>query len=243
MIIFTGPRLELAVSLIQRMKSFFKPLGVTFDSKETVIELNSVRIEAFPSYHAATARGLPNVSFIFVDEFSFVPDREANEIMDIMLRYVPKSNPYLVAVSTPNRPGDAMFNLLKEPFETSPFKKLYLDYTYGVGKIYTQQEIDKIKTSRSFPREYCLQFVGVEGNGFNQQSIDKAVELGKRYEQPIQPNFNFNFNLKPNIPTVIGLDPAFGSSKFAIVITQYVNNDTIVVTHSEEIERKLYRCY
>jgi hypothetical protein len=76
----------------------------------------------------------------------------------------------------------------------------------------------------------------VEGNLFKPESIDKAVELGKKYDdKPI--------TITPNVPTVIGLDPAFGSSKFAIVITQYVNNDTIVVTHSEEIERKLYRCY
>src|SRR5215216_3204716 len=109
MIIITGPRLELAVSLIQRMKNLFKPLGITFTDKETVLNLNGTRIEAFPSHHCATARGLPNVSFVFVDEASFIPDREASEVMDIMLRYVPKSDPYLVAVSTPNKPGDMMF--------------------------------------------------------------------------------------------------------------------------------------
>lgn len=130
--------------------------------------------------------------------------------MDIMLRYVPKSNPYLVVVSTPNKPEDMMFKIMKEPFETSPFKKLYLDYSYGIGKIYSQEDIDKIKNSRSFPCEYCLQFTGLEGNVFSQLSIDKAIELGKKYEDK---------HALYNVPTVIGLDPAFGSSNFAIVVT------------------------
>jgi hypothetical protein len=77
------------------MKDFFKPFGITFTDEETVLNLNGVRIEAFPSHHAATARGLPNVSFIFVDEASFIPDREASEVYDILLRYIPKADPYL----------------------------------------------------------------------------------------------------------------------------------------------------
>lgn len=41
MCIVTGPRIELAITLIDRMKGLFLPrLGLTFDTKETVIELN-----------------------------------------------------------------------------------------------------------------------------------------------------------------------------------------------------------
>ena len=35
-----------------------KGLTATFDTKETVIELNNVKIEAFPSHHLDTMRGL-----------------------------------------------------------------------------------------------------------------------------------------------------------------------------------------
>lgn len=129
-VIFTGPRLELAVSLMNRLKDLFKPHNITFTDKETVLNLNGVRIEAFPSHHADSARGLPNISIIFADEFSFFPDHEIDNIMDIMLRNVPKSNPYLLVVSTPQKPDDAMDRLLKEPVEVSPFKKIPLDWTY-----------------------------------------------------------------------------------------------------------------
>ncbi len=64
--IVTGPRIDLAIALIDRMKKLFlisKGLTV-FDSKETVVELNGVKIEAFPSHHLDAMRGLPNVSFM-----------------------------------------------------------------------------------------------------------------------------------------------------------------------------------
>jgi late competence protein required for DNA uptake (superfamily II DNA/RNA helicase) len=53
MCIVTGPRIDLAIALIDRMKKLFSSnrsnsKGITvFDTKETVIELNGVTIEAF----------------------------------------------------------------------------------------------------------------------------------------------------------------------------------------------------
>ena len=65
MCIVTGPRIDLAIALIDRMKRLFAGKGlITFDTKETVIELNGVKIEAFPSHHLDAMRGSPNVSFI-----------------------------------------------------------------------------------------------------------------------------------------------------------------------------------
>jgi hypothetical protein len=47
MVIVTGPNQELAIKLIKRMKALFEPkLGITFDNKETVLELNGCVIEA-----------------------------------------------------------------------------------------------------------------------------------------------------------------------------------------------------
>jgi hypothetical protein len=47
MVIVTGPNELLAINLIKRMKKLFQDkLDVTFDSKETVLELNGCSIEA-----------------------------------------------------------------------------------------------------------------------------------------------------------------------------------------------------
>jgi len=77
MCIVTGLRIDLAIALIDRMKKLFsssKGIAATaFNSKETVLELNGVKIEAFPSYHIDAMRGLPNVSLILLDEADFFP--------------------------------------------------------------------------------------------------------------------------------------------------------------------------
>src|SRR6188472_2884009 len=76
MCIVTGPRIDLAIVLIDRMKKLFasrKGIATTFDTKETEVELNGVNIEAFPSHHLDAMRGLPNVSFRLLDEADFFP--------------------------------------------------------------------------------------------------------------------------------------------------------------------------
>ena len=64
-------------------------------------------------------------------------------------------------VSTPNNPNGLFEKIEKEPFDTCIYKKVFLDYTYGVGKIYTKQEIDNARMSPSFPREYELRYIGL----------------------------------------------------------------------------------
>src|SRR5690242_1727249 len=103
--IVTGPRIDLAIALIDRMKRLLTKKGlVTFDTKETVIELNGVKIEAFPSHHLNAMRGLSNVSFILLDEADFFPPGQQQDARDVSERYIAKSNPYIVMVSTPNSP-------------------------------------------------------------------------------------------------------------------------------------------
>lgn len=51
MCIVTGPRIGLAITLIDRINKLFADnCQITFDGKETVIKLNDVHIEAYPSH-------------------------------------------------------------------------------------------------------------------------------------------------------------------------------------------------
>jgi hypothetical protein len=62
MCIVTGPNIDIAIKLIKRMKGLFEPkLGVTFDTKETVLELNGCTIEAYPSNHIDAYRALTDL--------------------------------------------------------------------------------------------------------------------------------------------------------------------------------------
>jgi hypothetical protein len=68
------------------MKKLF--VESTFDTKETVIELNNVKIEAFPSHHLDAMRGLQNVSFILLDEADFFPPGQQQDARDVSERYI-----------------------------------------------------------------------------------------------------------------------------------------------------------
>jgi hypothetical protein len=161
MCIVTGPRIDLAIALIDRMKRLFAGKGlITFDTKETVIELNNVKIEAFPSHHLDAMRGLPNVSFILLDEADFFPPGQQQDARDVSERYIAKSNPYIVMVSTPNAPDGLFERIEKESEDACLYKRIFLDYTYGVSKIYTADEIERAKQSPSFEREYNLKYLG-----------------------------------------------------------------------------------
>ena len=126
MCIVTGPRIDLAIALIDRMKKLFAAAGndatnastVIFDTKETVLELNGVKIEAFPSHHLDAMRGLPTVSFILLDEVDFFPPGQQQDARDVSERYIAKSNPYIIMVSTPNAPEGLFERIEKESKDT-----------------------------------------------------------------------------------------------------------------------------
>lgn len=72
MVMVTGPNQDIAIKLIKRMKGLFERHGITFDSKETVIELNGCSIEAYPSKHIDAFRSLTSPKFILIDEGDFL---------------------------------------------------------------------------------------------------------------------------------------------------------------------------
>ena len=103
-----------------------------------------------------------------------------------------------------------------------------MDYTYGIGKIYTREEIAKAKKSPSFGREYDLQYLGLIGNTFHTADIERAIQLGKKYK------INNTFAQK-----AMGIDTGFGSSPFGIVIIQF-SDGVLQVLYADEFERPRY---
>jgi hypothetical protein len=130
-------------------------------------------------------------------------------------------------VSTPNAPDGLFERIEKEPEETCLYKRLFLDYTYGLDRIYTREEIEKAKASPSFEREYNLKYLGLIGNVFHTKDIDSAIEKGKKYN----PDFTNVYSRKS-----LGIDPGFGSSPFGLVVTEWVDNQ-IQIAYAEEFER------
>ena len=156
--IVCGPNQDIAIKLIKRLKLMFESLAIYFATKETVIELNDVTIEAYPSNHIDAYRSLVSPKFIFIDEGDFFRESNQADVRNVSERYIAKSNPWIVMVSTPNAPGQLFETIERE--KNCLYHRIFLDYTIGLGKIYSQKEIAIAKTSPSFEREYNLKYLG-----------------------------------------------------------------------------------
>ena len=231
--IVCGPNQDIAIKLIKRIKTMFEPLGILFDTKETVIELNGWTIEAYPSNHLDAYRSLENPKFIFLDEADFFRASDQQDARDVSERYIAKSNPWIVMVSTPNAPDGLFDKIEREPEETCLYKRIFLDYTYGLDKIYTREEIEKAKASPSFEREYNLKYLGRIGNVFHTLDIEAAICTQQEGQEMM------DWSTSTMAGRSMGIDVAWGdTSKFAIVVTQYRNNK-VEVFYAESFEKPL----
>ena len=94
MCIVTGPNIDMEIKLIRRMKNIFeRKLGLYFQNKETVLELNGCTIEAYPSNHIDSFRSLDNPKFILLDESDFWRKSEIDNVRHVAERYIGKSDP------------------------------------------------------------------------------------------------------------------------------------------------------
>ena len=134
-------------------------------------------------------------------------------------------------VSTPNAPDGLFERIEKEPEETCLYRRMFLDYTYGLGRIYTEQEIAKAKESPSFEREYNLKYLGMIGNVFHTKDIEIALDKGSKYDPPSNVD-EVNYYTQKSM----GIDPGFGSSAFGVVVTQ-MSDKLIQVLEAEEYYR------
>jgi hypothetical protein len=190
--------------------------------------LNGCTIEAYPSNHIDFYRALDNPKFILLDESDFFRKGEQEDVRFVSERYIGKSDPYIVMVSTPNAPNGLFEKIEKEPEATCIYKQLKMDYTYGLDKIYAREEMTKAKKSTSFGREYDLQYLGLVGNTFHTQDIDRAIALGKKFK-----------TLNKYAQQSMGINPGFGSSPFGIVVIQF-SDGILQVLYADEFERPRY---
>lgn len=216
--IVTGPRIDLAIDLISRLKKLFEQVGITFEDKATVVNLGNVKVEAFPSHHLDAMRGLTDVKFILLDEADFFPKGQQQDARDVSERYIGKSDAYIAMVSTPNAPGGLFESIEQEKSELSLYHKIVLGYQKGLNKIYTQQDIIQAKRSPSFEREYNLKYLGAIGNVFDPSDIDAATSIDYDIIQYLDDQTN-----PPRLQGVMGLDPGWGVSNFGIVVTHFVD--------------------
>ncbi len=213
-VIITGANQDLTNKVVGRMKSLFNS---EFKTKESVVILNGCRIEAFPTNHLSPARGL-NPKVVMLDEADFFPNRYQDEARTVAERYIPKTNPHILLISTPNLPG-GLFERMEDETDNGYVMK-QMDYTIGVNKVFRPEDIETAKKSPSFEREYNLKY------GFGTGDVFENLE-----------NIITEYDLQ-----VIGGrggcygDPAFGSSNFGVLGGE-IRDGLLYITEANEFPR------
>ena len=213
-VIITGANQELTNKVVGRMKSLFNH---EFKTKESVVILNGCRIEAFPTNHLSPARGL-NPKIVMLDEADFFPNRYQDEARTVAERYIPKTNPHILLISTPNLPG-GLFERMEDEIDNGYVMK-QMDYTIGLNKVFRPEDIETAKKSPSFEREYNLKYGFGSGDIF--EGIENIIEV-------------YDLNVIGGRGGCYG-DPAFGSSNFGVLGGE-IRDDLLYVTEANEFPR------
>jgi hypothetical protein len=213
-VIITGANQDLTNKVVGRIKTLF---NTEFKTKESVVILNGCRIEGFPTNHLSPARGL-NPKVVMLDEADFFPTRYQDEARTVAERYIPKTNPHILMISTPNLPG-GLFERMEDEKDNGYIMK-QMDYTIGLGKVFLERDIETAKKSPSFEREYNLKY------GFGVGDIYENIEgVLEEYDLDIIGGRGGCYG-----------DPAFGSSNFGVLGAE-IRDDTLYVTEANEFPR------
>ena len=108
-------------------------------TKETMCIINGNRIKAFPSHHVASAHGL-NPQVVLMEEGDLFPINQQEEAREVAERYIAKTNPFIIWVSTPYLPG-GLYEQIEEE-EPCMYRKKILLYDRGINKVYSPEQIE-----------------------------------------------------------------------------------------------------
>lgn len=234
-VIIPGTRVKIAWDMIQRMKNMFRNY-ILEDSRNDMLVLNGVTIEAFPS-NPEVIRGYEDYKFILLDEADYFEPAQQEELLPAVRGFIAKTDPWIVMVSTPHEPG-SLFHRIEQmrSDEEAGFKRLYYLYERGLGKIYDPIVIAKEKEQPHFKREYEGQYAYGVGTLFNEPQILECERLGREIDGRIK-------HIRPSIAAAtrksLGIDIGWGSSRTAFVLTEFVES-TIRVIYCQQFDRPDY---
>lgn len=219
-IIITGPNIDIAKKLIKRLTTILhQRLKLTPKTTQTTIEIKNCTIEAFPSHHIDAVRALPYPVHCLFDESDFSPYEpdDPNNPLSVLERYIPKSNPWIIPITTPGMPGSINERMDEEEAKALEegkeprYKTFRFNWEYGLNKIYTWAAIQEAMKSPSFPREYDLKYGYGIGNIYQEQWIGNALLKGRRLR---------HIPVSALTQKSMGLDPADGRAKFGVCIIE-----------------------
>ncbi len=177
--------------------------------------INSVEFRAHPANNVDSIRSQPNMRMIIIDEIAFFKMVEQQNVRDAFEHYIGGSDVIIVLITTAGHvPAGVAYDIETE--NPSIYRKHLYDYNIGLvvhpesmTSLYKKEDLDLIKDSPSWNRNYLRIWGHGSGNIFDSNLIDKCAS--EFY--PLKDIRDFE--------NVLSIDPAYGeirtktSSKFA----------------------------
>jgi len=234
-VIFTGPNIELAKKLIERMKQFANGRIDYEDHGMYKIQIGRANIQAYPSNNIDAVRGIPRVSCVFGDEAAFFTGlKDDKQIRVVGERYRGKSNSYVIWVSTAGDFASGFFHDIKEEPEAScKYERFEMYEDRGLEKdektgtsIFSEEFIAEARQLPSFPQEYQGIWGANVGDIYSTEALDEVCDMDYEIDYEVNDKNRLGF-----------CDPGFGTSQFGICITEMRQNMPYVI-YSKSYKRQ-----
>lgn len=257
--IITGLTQQTADEILDRIYALFDAFPeLPIDKRIGRLRLNGVTFNTYPAENVKKMRSYKDFRFIFVDEADFFEPKAQKEIRTVIERYHTKSKPFVWLVSTPNDETGICYQLMTMPDDARGYKLFAFDYKWGMSEhgawIFTPEDIEVQKKKSEFEREYNLKFSGTKGNLLSDVSIAKNI-INAEYATKI--GYVPYYDLRGLInqvtirggtyaPTVIAIDPAFGTShdsSFTGIVVAQQRAGRVELIYGDELPQPDYQAF
>ena len=234
-VIFTGPNIELAKKLIERIKQFANERVEYEDHGMYKIQIGKANIQVYPSNNIDAVRGIPRVSCVFGDEAAFFTGlKDDKQIRTVGERYRGKSDSYVIWVSTAGDFASGFFyDIKEEPDAACSYKRFEMYEDRGLEKdsvtgtsIFSDEYIDEARKLPSFPQEFQGIWGANIGDIYSTEALDLVTDMDYEIDYELGSKNRLGF-----------CDPGFGSSQFGICLTEMRDNMPYVI-YSKSYKRQ-----
>lgn len=195
------------------------------------------RVIAIPA-NSGNAVSWRDVKFVFISDIT-MSNIDYSEILSGAFTRLANSEGYFLLESIPGDPIGPVYELWLNARQQQDNQFWIREYptTMAVDFGIVSQEFldaERLRHGSLYSKFYDAQFVASGGNVFRLQDIQACEILGLEYD-PDDSLFT-----EVLYPKSLSIDPGFGSSKFAILLTQ-LRNQTIEVLIADEFEQPSIR--
>jgi len=221
--------------MIYRLKNLLRGIeGIEEEEYNTRKEFhfNNVHFRAFPAANIDAMRSQPIMRAILIDEGAFFPQKDQSLIRAAAEHYFGATKLKIVWISPAgDPPAGAFYDIGREADVTNggiyrkyivDYKKALIPHPQSGTTLLIPAEIEQLKNSPTFARNFLHVWGAATGNIFTLSDLNACTQ-------------SHNYTPRDGF-SALNVDPAYGSSNFAIVGMVKVQN-MIYVTESQQFSR------